>query len=362
MIIEQKDERNLIQILRGIAILLVVYHHVVYAAPMPEYMISSILILVSKVHIAIFFVISGWLFQKKRDKYSQLGFKKFALNKFSQLMIPYFLFTLMFNIAVWTASKIDSLKGIVYRIADSEAKSLFSSVIDILFYYKPYFRSLWFLYSLFIIMIIVYILRSDRFIKTGYMIFYIVLSMIYGVCCIKWYANDAHMVSHGIMSYFSCVMLGRWLYVRLNKGFKLKYSYLIICLPILIICCYRCAFIDLREYIDLYYIRQFYYQLETWLMRISSIVIILAAAKAVCSCKSGKILKYIGDRSYDIYLIHNPWFVSAAGITLSMFLPWYITLAAGIAAAVIGSIAVSLILQKYVPGIYNVFFGNAFKR
>ena len=67
MKIEKDDERELIQILRGIAIILVVFHHVCYTCNISN-SVEVVISIINRVHVMIFFVISGWLFEKKKIK------------------------------------------------------------------------------------------------------------------------------------------------------------------------------------------------------------------------------------------------------------------------------------------------------
>ena len=66
------EDRYVIQILRAIAICLVVFHHSVNALNLPEYMNVSVQI-INKIHVNIFFVISGFLFEKKKNTICGIG-------------------------------------------------------------------------------------------------------------------------------------------------------------------------------------------------------------------------------------------------------------------------------------------------
>lgn len=100
MKIEKDDERELIQILRGIAIILVVFHHVCYTCNISS-SVEVVVSIINRVHVMIFFVISGWLFEKNKIKYSEEGMVKFAKKKFVQLIIPYIFFSLSFSMIIW---------------------------------------------------------------------------------------------------------------------------------------------------------------------------------------------------------------------------------------------------------------------
>ena len=72
--------RNTIQIMRGIAIIMVVLHHSLSLIETSR--ISDVTVhFVDMMHVNIFFVISGYLFQKSAAKYRKLGFKNFLVKK-----------------------------------------------------------------------------------------------------------------------------------------------------------------------------------------------------------------------------------------------------------------------------------------
>ena len=72
MKIEKADERAVIQILRGIAIVLVVIHHVMKCFSLSNEL-NTLLTIINTVHVVVFFVISGWLFEKNKCKYRKKG-------------------------------------------------------------------------------------------------------------------------------------------------------------------------------------------------------------------------------------------------------------------------------------------------
>ena len=111
----------------------------------------------------IFFVISGWLFEKNKIKYSEEGMAKFVKKKFVQLIIPYIFFSLSFSMIIWCGYHIPQLNKITDRIANGNIKNIPQIVFDVIFYRNVYFESLWFLYAMFILMIIMFILRDDMF-------------------------------------------------------------------------------------------------------------------------------------------------------------------------------------------------------
>lgn len=145
------EDRYVIQILRAIAICLVVFHHSVNALNLPEYMNVSVQI-INKIHVNIFFVISGFLFEKKKILYIQNSGKKFVQKKFIQLIIPYFVFSELFSMFIYVGYKIPRIASLMSNFGTK--KKFIETIIDVLLFRNMYFESLWFVYTLFIIFIL----------------------------------------------------------------------------------------------------------------------------------------------------------------------------------------------------------------
>ena len=85
---DQNNEHDILQLMRAFGILMVVIQHAVVLYFSTSF--SDILITICVfVDVHVFMFVSGYLFQKKRDQYIEMGIKKFALKKFRSLMVPY---------------------------------------------------------------------------------------------------------------------------------------------------------------------------------------------------------------------------------------------------------------------------------
>lgn len=69
-------------------------------------------------------------------------------------------------------------------------------------------------------------------------------------------------------------------------------------------------------------------------------------------------MKKIGDYSYDIYLVHNPWIVSTLSIIMSRWLEWHIVIILGTIMTLIFSVLISLTLKKICNPFYRICFGK----
>ena len=134
--------RNSKQLLRGIAIFLVVFGHITHIAELRNYIWGF--------HIPIFFFISGLLF--KPDKYN--SFNDFLRNKIRNLIIPYIIFYLV--------------TLCYYILIESHVRGGVSSLKLLLgMFYGSYYNNfmyfngaLWFLPCLFSMEIVGYTLRN----------------------------------------------------------------------------------------------------------------------------------------------------------------------------------------------------------
>lgn len=153
--VKQNEERDVIQILRALAIIMVVFHHVANAVIVPD-SINTMVLIANKIHVVVFFVISGYLFEKKKDKYTKNGFINFFIMKFRQLMIPYFIFSLAFALLINIGLAVPKLNTIIS--AFGKGKSITTVIVDVLLFRNVYFESLWFVYTLFVIFMINYVL------------------------------------------------------------------------------------------------------------------------------------------------------------------------------------------------------------
>lgn len=356
MKIEKDDERELIQILRGIAIILVVFHHVCYTCNISN-SVEVVISIINRVHVMIFFVISGWLFEKNKIKYSEKGMAKFVKKKFVQLIIPYIFFSLSFSMIIWCGYHIPQLNKITDRIANGNIKNISQIVFDVIFYRNVYFESLWFLYAMFILMIIMFILRDDMFLK-GYVVgFFLIVHIITKAYLWMFFDINSYIILDSILSYFIWIMLGRYFFKKFKNGFYIHKNVMVISAIMLLGCILRNYLVDLHDFMGLY-TRALWMQIEIFIIRITFLIIAVAICKKLLIWNKYRIMKKIGDYSYDIYLVHNPWIVSTLSIIMSRWFEWYIVIILGTIMTLIFSVLISLTLKKICNPFYRICFGK----
>ena len=67
-------------------------------------------------------------------------------------------------------------------------------------------------------------------------------------------------------------------------------------------------------------IRAVYMQIEWFFCALCALVVLAAYVEVLLHKAKGKMLVYIGDKSYHIYLFHNPWIIIPAAIVTSSFI------------------------------------------
>lgn len=348
------EDRYVIQILRAIAICLVVFHHSVNALNLPEYMNVSVQI-INKIHVNIFFVISGFLFEKKKILYIQNSAKKFVQKKFIQLIIPYFVFSELFSMFIYVGYKIPRIASLMSNFGTK--KKFIETIIDVMLFRNMYFESLWFVYTLFIIFILNYILSKS---KLDYVngITLICISII--TVIIKANVGDGlWYILNKTITYFVWFYLSRflqkngrrdWFVFFQNKTVKAM------SLIILVTCIIRYSVVDLKKYMN-FWERAYYIQIENYLIALSSIVLIYSISLYL-NKKCQNIYK-LGDYSYNIYLLHNPWIVSTVSLVLKKVCNyWIVDLITVFVLSILIPCIVSSFMKKYFNTMYCVIFGK----
>jgi len=101
-----KKRIDYIDLLRGFAIFLIVFYHMIgYSKNL-----SNILIYLSSFHVSLFFLISGFTYNLK-----DISFKDYFIKKFKNIMIPFFIFSILFLIPYYL---FESMTGMSFNTLD----------------------------------------------------------------------------------------------------------------------------------------------------------------------------------------------------------------------------------------------------
>lgn len=138
-----------IQIMRGIAIAVVLLRHAI-AQVNTDAILDGAEQTIICFHMPVFFVIAGYLFQKQLGKYQAEAKIKFLIGKAKRLLIPYVFWTVLLWIGVQVACMLSP--ALLAKLTEIEfaPMSVGNLIYGLLTYQVYYTEHLWFLYVLFL--------------------------------------------------------------------------------------------------------------------------------------------------------------------------------------------------------------------
>lgn len=289
-----REKSNTLQIMRAIAIIMVVLQHSIGRVASTNIELKSMYML-NHIDVSVFFIISGYLYEIKKDKYKQEGFVKFLSQKFNALMIPYLFWSLVIPIGLKFMNIVLSGK------LESKVWSWGEIIINTITYKEYYVQHLWFIYILFAFFLIHY-LSGDLFIKLPiFMLIFIGLNFVDGC--------DIPFLIGKFVLHFTTFSIGRLIAhrgmekLRTNKG-------LFIVVLFTFCGCY-CS--------ELWIPDSFTYKLYGHLLYALSGSAVVYYIASIISNLKGKLcysLQVIGADSFEIYILHNPYI----SVSISMIL------------------------------------------
>ena len=331
--IEQRREANdVIQIMRGIAIIVVLIRHAI-AQVNTDFVLNSIREIIICFHMPAFFVIAGYLFQKNIHKYISNGKIKFLLNKAKHLLLPYLFWTILLWVVVQvTCSLSPSISSQMAAIGFAPMSPKYL-IYGLLTYQVYYTEHLWFLYVLFLLFVL-NIVTSRIGGKT-------IGLAIWGVMgfATLW-VNFPHIIER-IMLWGIFFTAGR--VISRVKGTRILVqptSSWLCTITFLVCSVVRIGALQLSISGKSFAV---FMQLDKYLLGFTGVALIYIIANKINTTSIGQALKYTGDYSFDIYLMHNPYFVALSAVILNQIIniPSYITVIIstilGVAAPIIAS-------------------------
>ena len=286
---------NYIDVARGIGIVLVVLGHCISKQMAEESMLLNVLrIVIYVVHMPVFFVISGWLFEKNTAKYKKSSITNYTKKKFAVFFIPYLLFSACTYLVIWSCINFfPSVGGIL--VQQGYQFNGFTQVIkEVLIYQNHQDGHLWFCYVMFLVLLINRVLIDH---KEPYLI------ALFGVAtiCVLYYSPYLPELLFRTVKYTFLFMVGRLLY-----GYQFKRTS---CASLIV----SLASIFLYVVLQLEEMR-FARLIVLPVAEISSAIsIIFVISKSLDNSAVGRFFKYFGTGrvSYAIYLVHMPFITSS---------------------------------------------------
>lgn len=277
-----------IDLVRGVAICLVFIGHAATDSFLVRPVAYEFIVqYIYAFHMALFFVVSGFLDNRVNEKRSDYTYLEFLKKKFIRLIIPFVAISIMINLMV-------SLKQILVD-NNISVKYFFKMLKDNLIYPELAIRgSLWFLYVLFIISIISPLLR--RFDKRIVIVIAILINILV--------PKELYLFALNKISFYLIYYLLGSYFKESYDNYKLNNYHInkyIITLFLLIIGIYSFIIIE-RVYID-----TIVFSIYKFVVGFIGIIVIVYLVRILINNKSARyIFRKLGMYSMDIYIFS--WF------------------------------------------------------
>ena len=313
------NRKDIIQIMRGFAIVAVVAYHALTKFP-KNFTLETTEQLMDFFHVNIFFVVSGFLFEKNWKRYAEGGFGKFIKGKLRRIFLPYYLSTILFSLFIAIASRFPAFSSILDN-SEYQVKPLLNILTDPLWYHEPLFRSLWFSWCLFWFFIVAWFFRPKWLVHKKMLI-----GMLGGSFLLSTAAQvtNIYELTHfsyiwrRLIKFYQYFYLGQYVFARFRG--ELPVSGRTIGCAVFGVC-----LVALRKYLvplpDNVIVTQAADQLESLIFAVSIIVLLLVAATKLQGAAKTHLI-HLGNSSYTAYLLNSPWIIPIiAAVTKKLSTP-----------------------------------------
>ena len=333
-----------IQYMRAIAILMVVFQHVIVAVNATEQSQKIAAVLYS-VDVYVFFVISGYLFQLNKPKYQEKGFLRFMADKGKSLLVPYLVWGGGLFGVVYFLYFLNNPRISVALMAIGFERMSVLGILKALFTYNTFYVQLyWFIYVLFLIMTASFFMPdkvgaiSATVIVLGLVLTYLVLS------------TDSYLLKK-ITACFPVFSIGR-IYRLVEEKYPLKNSRIFLRIGVgMVLFC----FLQLLPYsmFQIRYLNRLYiFILEVLRGTIGTIVVYYSSY--FLTTKNLKILLLIGNKSFAVYIMHNPYVVKLSAMVLNRtFLPKSVC----VLVVLIAGITIPILVERFIVSRSSILRG-----
>ncbi|MDR0361581.1 MAG: acyltransferase [Planctomycetota bacterium] len=340
----ERQNCQYITIARGLLILVIAVAH----GAIPQIRRSSgsagiFWYLAYSVGLPVFIAFSGFLFEQGLESYRRQGYARFLWRKFTSLMLPYFSISFLTYFAIallYRLSPFDELMTRYGFVPQSPATVIHA----ILTLEDTLTRHLWFCYTLFLIFTVSYPLAS--FFRTlagllpAFLLFLVAIA----------YPESLPKLAERVCHYLVFFHLGR----RLRDADALFAPRLI---PI-----HAAATAAIFTAMELLGTQRFgiFAGLFNFGLSFFGTVCFIGISRLLIGRPPERHLAFLGEYSYDIYLIHQPFLTAGAAGALFALAPcapaWPIMLAAA-GVGVIVSLLIGRFVLRPVPVLRTVFLG-----
>ena len=330
-----KEKLPVLQIMRGLAIILVLFRHAI-AQVNTDVLLEAIEEVITCFHMPIFFVIAGFLFQRGLSRYVQSGKLSFIAGKAKHLLMPYAFWTILLWAGVQMACMSSSAVLVKMTEIGFAPMSIRNLVYGLLTYQVYYTEHLWFLYVLFLLFVINIIAEHK-----GSSAFALWIWMLIGILTL--FVSLPHIIER-VMLWGIYFAFGR--FIQQNKKIEKMTGggYCVcICLIFMIGAVLRLMGLESGMTGRLFSVFMLF---DKYTIGFAGVGMIYFLSVWLNKTKARERVKCVGDYSFDIYLMHNPYFVALGAMVLNRILGISAYIAV-ITATVIG-VVVPMILNKLV--------------
>ena len=333
---DQNNEHDILQLMRAFGILMVVIQHAVVLYFSTSF--SDILITICVfVDVHVFMFVSGYLFQKKRDQYIEMGIKKFALKKFRSLMVPYLFWAGILFLGTYILYGLSDRFGIhAAEALGFQRLSVGQIIVGLLTYRYFHIQLYWFLFALFWVFVINYACR--RF--SSRIEFIVLFFLLFSVLAVI-FTDDDYILTKIGRSFLSFGLGRLFQKYRLER---LLHNHLIVLLSSFAV--FYLVF-KMNIGIENAYLYKILFSFRLTLMGMIGIVIFFVLSTFLQShtTRLKEFVILLGNYSLPIYLLHNPWIVHASNIALKKLpVPSII----GNVISITLGLGIPILLYKYV--------------
>ena len=343
------EERDMLQLMRGFAILLVVFQHsiILYYNTYASMMFVSICVFID-VHILL--SLSGYLFQKKIEQYHEMGIKSFALKKFKSLGIPYLFWESVLFFGAF----------ILYRLPFSGGASLMEAIgfqklslpqifVGLLTFRYSYVQLYWFLFALFWGLIINYAFSiCSKRIEFPMLLFVVFCALSVLIPSNEYILNK---IGRSLLIFGFGRLFQKY---RLEKVLFKNIFIMIAALP--------AFFLVLKspEANQNEFLHTTVGSFKVVLMGITGILFFFIVSSFLLSYRSKltELILLLGNYSLAIYLLHNPWIVHGSNFA---FKKLSVPNPVGNAISILLGLTLPILLYKYVikksPTLSRILLG-----
>lgn len=328
---QEKPQLLFLDAAKGIGILLVVIGHSIVPlmrqSSFPAFLAYDF---IYSFHMALFMAMSGYLYELYAERYQKQGFFKFMLAKLRTLMLPYLSFSILAFLVIAVGSRLPILFGILKQ-SGYTAVSLSSIPYRILTFNGHIDQHLWFVYSLFFCFLITFLTRGFLLRPAG-------LLLVFALYCLPSFLEMAELIRL-TCKFFIFFTLGRH-YKTIDRLTSKRCIPLYVCILLASYAVWALWSGWLKDSLP------FIVPLLRLTTAISGSLAVLSIAAFLSVKRAGAFLCGLGQYSFDIYLMHQPFVVSAISTVLTgkIGLPYLPTCIISSAAG----IALPVLVSKYL--------------